>query len=110
MNQKVGIADSGIAIALISVARQSRRNRKTTTTASTAPSIIAAIELRYCSFTYSVLVKRILKSTLGLFFLISASFFIVSSWTVTSDDPFAFSIEKDSTCLPRIIARLRCSA
>ncbi len=30
MNQKVGIADSGIAIAEIRVARQSRRNRKTT--------------------------------------------------------------------------------
>ena len=28
MNQKVGIADSGMAIAEISVARQSRRNRK----------------------------------------------------------------------------------
>src|SRR3546814_7672622 len=38
MNQKVGIADSGMASALISVARQSRRNRNTTTTASTAPS------------------------------------------------------------------------
>ena len=80
------------------------------TTASTAPSIIAAIELRYCSFVYSVRVNRILKSTLGLFFLISASFFIVSSWTVTSDEPFAFSIEKLSTCLPPIFARLRCSA
>src|SRR3546814_10383602 len=65
MNQKVGIADSGIAIALISVARQSRRNRKTTTTASTAPSTIAAIELRYCSLIYSVRVNRLLKSTLG---------------------------------------------
>ena len=30
MNQKAGIADSGMAIAEISVARQSRRNRKTT--------------------------------------------------------------------------------
>ncbi len=40
MNQKVGIADSGIASAEINVARQSRRNRNTTMTASTAPSII----------------------------------------------------------------------
>ena len=44
MNQKVGMADSGMATALIAVARQSRRNRNTTTTASTAPSIIAAID------------------------------------------------------------------
>ena len=43
MNQKVGIADSGMASAEISVARQSRRNRNTTMTASTAPSISASI-------------------------------------------------------------------
>ena len=43
MNQKVGIADSGMAIAEIRVARQSRRNRKTTRTASTAPSISDSI-------------------------------------------------------------------
>src|SRR3546814_2659554 len=75
MNQKVGIADKGMASALISVARQSRRNRNTTTTARIAPSIIASIELRYCSLVYSVRVNRILKSTFGLFFLICSSFF-----------------------------------
>src|SRR3546814_7932886 len=41
MNQKVGIADSGVASAEMIVALKSRRNRKTTSTASTAPSIIA---------------------------------------------------------------------
>ena len=46
-NQKAGIADSGMAIAEMIVARQSRRNRNTTTMASNAPSIIAAIELLY---------------------------------------------------------------
>ncbi len=46
MNQKVGIAASGIATALMKVARQSRRNRNTTRIASTAPSIIASIERR----------------------------------------------------------------
>ena len=45
MNQKAGIADSGMASAEIMVARQSRRNRKTMTTASTAPSIIADMAL-----------------------------------------------------------------
>ncbi len=48
MNQKVGIADSGMATALMKVARQSRRNRNTTTTASTAPSTSAQIEELYC--------------------------------------------------------------
>ncbi len=47
MNQKVGIADRGIAIAEMIVARQSRRKKNTTTTARTAPSIIDAIELSY---------------------------------------------------------------
>ena len=45
MNQKDGIADRGMASAEIIVARQSRRNRKTMTTASTAPSIIADMAL-----------------------------------------------------------------
>ena len=57
MNQKVGIAESGIAIAEINVARQSRRNRKTTTTASTAPSTSARIEESYCASVYSTGVK-----------------------------------------------------
>ena len=52
MNQKVGIAESGMAIAEITVARQSRRNRKTTTTASTAPSISARIDDSYCISIY----------------------------------------------------------
>jgi len=47
MNQKVGIAESGIATALMKVARQSRRNTNTTTTASTAPSTSAHIEDLY---------------------------------------------------------------
>jgi len=42
MNQKAGMAESGIAIAEMTVARQSRRNRKTTMTARTAPSTMAA--------------------------------------------------------------------
>ncbi len=37
--QKVGKTESGRATAAISVARQSRRNRNTTSTASPAPSI-----------------------------------------------------------------------
>ena len=47
MNQKVGIADSGIATAEMKVARQSRRNMKTTTTAKIAPSTSAQSELSY---------------------------------------------------------------
>ena len=48
MNQKAGIADNGMAKAEIIVARKSRRKRKTTRTASTAPSIKAVIDESYC--------------------------------------------------------------
>ena len=48
MNQKAGIADIGIASAEIAVARMSRRNSRTTNTASTAPSISPSIAERYC--------------------------------------------------------------
>ncbi len=43
MNQKVGIADSGMASAEMIVERPSRRNRNTTITARIAPSTIASI-------------------------------------------------------------------
>ena len=49
MNQKVGMADSGMASEEMTVARQSRRNRNTTNTASTAPSTIAHIAELYWS-------------------------------------------------------------
>ena len=49
ISQKVGIEDSGIAIAETIVARQSRRKKNTTITARTAPSTIADIEDLYCS-------------------------------------------------------------
>jgi len=65
MNQKVGMAESGMAIAEITVARQSRRKMKTTTTANMAPSIIASIELLYCDRVYSTLVPRGMNSTPG---------------------------------------------
>ena len=47
MNQNAGIAERGMAIAEMTVARQSRRNSKTTRTASTAPSIMASIAESY---------------------------------------------------------------
>ncbi len=49
MNAKVGIADSGMASAEIAVARQSRRNSHTTSTARIEPSISALIAESYIS-------------------------------------------------------------
>ena len=44
MAPKVGMIDSGSAVAETSVARQSRRNSQTTSTASSAPSSSSHIE------------------------------------------------------------------
>jgi hypothetical protein len=49
ITQNVGMADSGMAIAETIVARQSRRKKNTTMTASTAPSTIDDIDVRYSS-------------------------------------------------------------
>ena len=49
ITQNVGTAESGIAMAETIVARQSRRKKNTTITASTAPSTIEEIELWYCA-------------------------------------------------------------
>ena len=57
MNQNAGMADSGIATAAISVARQSRRNSHTTRTANIAPSIIAWIADLYCAIVSFTLVN-----------------------------------------------------
>ena len=48
INQKVGMADMGMATAETSVARQSRRKKNTTITARIEPSTIDEIELSYC--------------------------------------------------------------
>ena len=49
MNQKAGMAESGMEIADISVARISRRKMRTTSTARTAPSSNPSIAELYCA-------------------------------------------------------------
>ena len=89
MNQKAGIADSGIAIAEMKVARQSRRKKNTTTTARIAPSIIAAIELEYCSLVYLTVSNSWMNRTSGLASSIRAISACASAKTVTSEAPLA---------------------
>ena len=110
MNQKAGIAESGIASAEIAVARQSRRNKNTTITASTAPSIIAWIADLYCSIVYLTLFWRSTKWTPGLRFSSPASFSFAPLKTVTSEAPLARWKSKLIAARPSTIARLRCSA
>ena len=110
MNQKVGIADSGMASAEMIVARQSRRNRNTTMTARIAPSIIAWIALSYWSIVYLTLSERRTNCTFGLRFISAASLTFAPSNTVTSDAPLARWKSKLMTCLPLIADAERCSA
>ena len=103
MNQKVGMAESGIATAEIAVARQSRRKKNTTTTARIAPSIMAAMALSYWSFVYLTVLKRGMNFTPGLAASISSIWTRASSNTVTSDAPFARDIAKLTTSLLRTL-------
>jgi hypothetical protein len=65
MKKKVGITDSGIATAEIRVARQSRRNQKTTTTARIAPSTKRSIDALYDSLVNSTVELNSLVSIVG---------------------------------------------
>ncbi len=75
MKKKVGIAESGMATEEMKVARQSRRNRNTTTTANSAPSIKAAIELLYWPSVYFT----VLNSGMNLTPSFSASILSISA-------------------------------
>ena len=79
MNQKVGIADRGMATAEIAVARQSRRKKNTTTTARIAPSIIAAIALSYWSLVYLTVLNSGMNFTPGFSASICSIFSSASS-------------------------------
>ena len=103
MNQKVGIADSGMATAEIAVARQSRRKKNTTTTARIAPSIIAAMALSYWSSVYLTVLNSGMNFTPGFAASISAIFSSASSKTVTSEAPLARLIAKLTTSLSRTL-------
>ena len=110
MNQKVGIADSGMASAEMTVARQSRRNRNTTITARIAPSSIAWIADLYCSSGYLEPSTRRRNFTCGLRFSSASSFSRAARKTVTSDEPLARLKSNDSACRPSTAAAERCSA
>ena len=103
MNQKVGIADSGIATAEIAVARQSRRKKNTTTTARIAPSIIARIELVYCSSVYSTVLNSGMKRMPGFSASIAAISSSAAAKTVTSEAPLARLIAKLTTSRSRTL-------
>src|SRR5258706_363481 len=94
MKAKVGSAASGIASAAMPVARQSRRNRNTIATASSAPSISASIEALYCCLVKSTVVKTCLRWMLGFSVVILASSACTRLSVSTSEAPLAFSTPK----------------
>ncbi len=60
------MTDSGSAAAATSVARQSRRNHQTTSTASSAPSYSSSIEPRKFSWTGAALSITSVSTTFGM--------------------------------------------
>ena len=62
ITQKVGISDSGMASAAMTVARQSRRNRNTTRAARIMPSISTS-----CVAWKLALVSSVIEKTLVIF-------------------------------------------
>ena len=107
---KVGMIDSGSASAEIHVARQSRRNHHTTSTASAAPSHSMAMEELKDARISSMAVLTSLNSIRGFAALSSAMAFSMPSPTAISLEPRVRLMPKLTTGSPSIIASCRRSA
>ena len=107
---KAGITDSGSATADTRVARQSRRNSHTTSTASTAPSNSRCIEPVYSSCTGATKLKASVSSMSGCCTRSSASAFCTAAPTAISLSPLLRAISKPTTRWPLSSADDRASA
>ena len=102
--------DSGSATADTKVARQSRKNSHTTTTASRAPSYSSTIEPVYSSSTGATKLKASVSSMSGCWALSSASAVCTAAPTATSLSPLLRATSKPTTDLPFSSAAERGSA
>ncbi len=110
MKAKVGISDTGMAMAVIRVARHSRRNRNTTSEASSMPSS------RVCSVAAKL--ARVSSTVENIFTNVDAwllaacrasTAFLTLSSTATSLQSRVFITWKATTGLPSRRAKPRCS-
>ena len=110
MPMKAGMTDSGSATAETNVARQSRKNSHTTTTASSAPSYSRCMEPSYSSCTGSTKLKASVTSSPGWASRSSARATFTAAPTSTSLAPLLRATSKPTTGLPLSSARARGSA
>ncbi len=110
MPMKAGITDIGSAMADTKVARQSRRNSQTTSTARIAPSYSRCSEPWYSSCTGVTKSKACTSSTSGRCSLSSARAFCTAAPTATSLSPRLRATSKPTTGLPLSRAAARGSA
>ena len=107
---KAGMTDSGSATAEIKVARQSRKNSHTTSTASSAPSISKISEARYSSSTGVTKSNASVSCISGRASLISASAARTPRPASTSLAPLLRAISNPTTGTPLSSALERGSA
>ena len=108
---KVGMIDSGSAVADTSVARQSRRNSQTTSTARSAPSISSDIEpSKFSSHRIDEVEGLGDRDVRVLGLELRAARARTPSATSTSPAPRLRTISKPTTGLPLSSAAERCSA
>ena len=110
MPMKAGITDSGSATAVMNVARQSRKNSHTTSTASSAPSASSDNDARYSSSTGVTKSSTSLSTMSGCVTLSCSSAARTPRPTSTSLEPLAREISNPTTGTPLSSAAERCSA
>ena len=110
MTAKVGITDSGSAIAEIQVARQSRKKNQTTRTASNAPSSNMIMEELYEALASSTLESTSVNTISGCATCSAATATRTASPTATSLEPRVRRIEKPTTGCSSSSAAARGSA
>ena len=110
MPMNAGITDSGSATADTNVARQSRRNSHTTSTASSAPSYSRCMEPSYSSCTGCTKLKASVISRSGCCARISCRAACTAAPTSTSLAPLLRATSKPTTGLPLSSASARGSA
>ena len=90
MKKKVGISDTGMAMAVINVARQSRRNRNTTSAASSMPSSNVCHVAMKPARVWSTRDRILVIETPSCFF---------SSFSMAAETPFSVLISLASLTL-----------
>ena len=110
MKAKVGTSDTGMAMAVIRVARHSRRNRNTTSEASSMPSSRVCSVAAKLARVSSTVEKIFTNDTPDCFWARVSIAFLTLSSTATSLESRVFITWKATTGRPSRRAKPRCSS